>query len=131
MDLPWYQLSLIRCCGEEQPDGHDSVQVPVAQTFESHANTLVLPSSMLHLKVQKRTQSCQLRLQRPAGLAKAIANYHCRATARVVLRGAAQAWSHGVPWEEAFRIAKEVDVKVGGDKGKGKGRGKAKGRGRG
>lgn len=53
LDLPWYQLSLIRCCGEGQPGGRDSVQVPAAQTFESHANTLVLPSSILHLKSRK------------------------------------------------------------------------------
>ena len=71
-----------------------------------------------------------LRLERPSGKAKVIANYTRKAKSKLVLEAAAKSWANGVPWDDALRIARNMAARVDahrqGSKGKGKGRGKGR-----
>ena len=70
-----------------------------------------------------------LRLERPSGKAKVIANYARKAKSKLVLEAAAKSWINGVPWDDALRIARNMAARVEAQrKGKGQGKGRGKGR---
>ena len=79
------------------------------------------------------------RLRNPERKAAVVKSYTAKAKIRIVHRAAASAWSQGVPWAEALKIATKALSTVDGSarkihfsaKGKGKGKGKMKGAGKG
>ena len=70
-----------------------------------------------------------LRLVRSGKATKEVAKYHARARQTAVHRLAANAWSLGVPGEEALKAAEAAFKASDSAKGRGKGRGKGPKRG--